>query len=149
VTTFRTPPKNLAAMFDYGISGPLAGMIASIIAIALGSQLTGNVPDLPALPLEILRQSTLGGGIIDTFLGDGTGVLDIPSGAIGTEAVASMTVNLHPIAVAGYISLLVNALNVLPIGSKCRVLYPTLESKPSTSLSFAFVFFYICKENCY
>lgn len=120
VTTFRSPPKNLAAMFDFSVAGPLAGMAASLLAIAAGAQLTTVIADtsfLPALPLEILRQSTLGGGIIEYVLGNGA--LYVPEGALGTETVAAMTIPLHPIAIAGYISLLVNALAILPIGSKC------------------------------
>ena len=35
----------------------------------------------------------------------------------GPAAVAGMTVPLHPIAVAGYISLVVNALSILPVGT--------------------------------
>jgi membrane-associated protease RseP (regulator of RpoE activity) len=36
---------------------------------------------------------------------------------LGTPAVAEMTVALHPLAVAGYIGLMVNALSLLPIGT--------------------------------
>jgi membrane-associated protease RseP (regulator of RpoE activity) len=119
VTTFRTPPKNIATMFDYAMAGPVAGMITSLLAVAVGCQLTSVASDMslfPALPLEILRQSTLGGGVIEFVLGNDA--LSLPKAAIGTAAVAGMTVPLHPIAIAGYISLIVNALAVLPIGSK-------------------------------
>ena len=118
VTTFKSPPKNKAEMFDFSLAGPLTGMIASVAAIALGSQLTMFTDQslLPALPLEILRQSTLGGGIINAVLGNGA--LSVPEGAIGTQAVSGMTIPLHPVAIAGYISLVVNALSMLPIGSK-------------------------------
>jgi membrane-associated protease RseP (regulator of RpoE activity) len=119
VTTFRSLPKNRAGMFDFAVSGPLAGMIASIAAIAVGCELTTIASDItyyPSLPLEILRQSTLGGSIINSILGNG--VLSVPDGALGTAAVAGMTVPLHPIAIAGYISLVLNALNLLPVGSK-------------------------------
>ena len=68
------------------------------------------------MPLEILRQSTLGGSVINTILGNG--VLNVPEGAVGTQAVASMFIPLHPIAIAGFISLFINALSLLPIGSK-------------------------------
>lgn len=120
VTTFKNPPKNKEAMFDISVAGPLLGMLASLAAIAIGSQLTlgSDASMLPALPLDILRQSTLGGGIINAILGDGA--LGVPEGAVGTPAVASITIPLHPVALAGYISLVVNALSVLPIGSKYR-----------------------------
>lgn len=117
VTTFRNPPRNRAAMFDFSIAGPLAGIMASIFAIVVGSQLTlvSDPSAFPALPLEILRQSTLGGTIINEIIGNGA--LSVPEGALGTAAVATMTVPLHPVAIAGYISLIVNALCVLPVGT--------------------------------
>jgi hypothetical protein len=61
VTSFKEPPKNNEAMFDYSVSGPLLGMLASIAAIVIGSQLTltGDPSLYPSLPIEILRQSTL------------------------------------------------------------------------------------------
>ena len=118
VTTFSSPPKNMAAMFDFAVAGPLAGIVASLLAIVVGSKLTMVTdPSLfPALPLEVLRMSTLGGGIIEMVLGNGA--LYIPEGALGTSEVMGLTVPLHPIAVAGYISLIVTALAFLPVGSK-------------------------------
>jgi hypothetical protein len=118
VTQFKEPPKNKEAMFDVAIAGPLAGMIASISALVVGSQLTlfSDPSVLPALPLDILRQSTLGGGIIDALLG--AGALSVPLGAEASLAVAGMTVSLHPVAVAGYIGLILNGLALLPVGSE-------------------------------
>lgn len=92
-------------------------MVASVVALLIGSRLSVvNNSMYPSLPLEILRQSTLGGGIIDSIVGGGT--LSVPTGALGTAAVAQMTVPLHPLAVAGYIGLIINSLSLLPIGSK-------------------------------
>jgi hypothetical protein len=115
VTTFKTLPKNKNAMFDISVAGPLAGIAASSAALALGSRLTlvSDPSTLPALPLEILRQSTLGGAIINQMI---PGALYLPEGA----PVSGM-VGLHPLAIAGYISLVINALNLLPIGSKYTI----------------------------
>ncbi|GKY93841.1 hypothetical protein MPSEU_000351000 [Mayamaea pseudoterrestris] len=117
VTSFKSPPKNKDAMFDVAVAGPLTGMIASIAAIALGASLTlSSDPSLlPALPLQILRQSTLGGGLIESVLG--AGVLAVPSGAENSAQIAAITIPLHPLAVAGYISLIVNALSLVPVGT--------------------------------
>ena len=116
VTQFKEPPKSKEAMFDVSIAGPLAGMIASIAALVVGAQLTlvSDQSLLPSLPLDILRQSTLGGGIIDAILG--AGALRVPPGAELSQT-AGMTVSLHPVAVAGYIGLIVNGLALLPIGT--------------------------------
>lgn len=117
VTQFKEPPKNKEAMFDVSIAGPLLGSVASLAALVVGSQLTltSDPSLLPALPLAILRQSTLGGGIIDAILG--SGALSVPYGAEASQAVAGMTVSLHPVAVAGYIGLILNGLALLPIGT--------------------------------
>lgn len=92
VTTFKKPPKTKTAMFDFAVAGPLAGMVSSMIAIGIGSQLTmtSDPSTLPSLPIEILRQSSLGGGIIDSFI---TGALNVPNGATTT----GILVSLHPI----------------------------------------------------
>jgi membrane-associated protease RseP (regulator of RpoE activity) len=113
VTTFKTLPKNKNAMFDISAAGPLAGIAASAATLALGCQLTliSDPPTLPCLPLDILRQSTLGGAIIDYIL---QGSLYVPEGASTT----GILISLHPVAIAGYISLVVNALGLLPIGSE-------------------------------
>jgi membrane-associated protease RseP (regulator of RpoE activity) len=112
VTTFKTLPKNKEAMFDIAAAGPLFGIIASTIALAVGSKLTliSDPALLPALPLDILRQSTLGGAVIDNII---PGSLYVPEGA----PTAGIMVNLHPVAIAGYISLIVNAISLLPIGT--------------------------------
>ena len=94
-------------------------MIGSIILLCYGLALTSvadpaTVSTFPGLPLAILRQSSLGGGLIDIFLGNG--VLNVPSSAEGAQALASTLIALHPFAVAGFFSLLVNALALVPAG---------------------------------
>ena len=124
-------------MFDISVAGPLAGILGSLVAIAVGAQLTlsSDPALLPALPLEILRQSTLGGGIIDNILG--SGALSVPEAALGTQAVKSITIPLHPVALAGYISLIVNALGLLPIGSTSRSMPPWPRYKSQLSHSYS------------
>lgn len=121
ITNFKTPPKNRTQLFDFAIVGPLAGILASLAALYVGLEITAasdasTIAMFPALPIGILRQSSLGGGLIEYVLGNG--VLGIPVGAQGSQAVASINIPLHPVAIAGYVSLIVNALSFLPIGSK-------------------------------
>lgn len=100
-------------MFDIAMAGPLLGMLASLAALVVGSQLSvaDDATYFPALPMEFFRQSTLGGTIIDTIV---KGSLYLPPGAPANE----LLVYLHPVAVAGFAGLFVNALAFLPIGSK-------------------------------
>jgi len=115
ITNLKESPKNREQLFDFAISGPTLGIFASLIALYSGLFLTlvagpVDIAGYPALPLNILRQSSLGGGLIESVLG--SGVLNVQEAVEG----ANTNIPLHPIAIAGYISLIVNALSLLPIG---------------------------------
>jgi hypothetical protein len=103
-------------MFDFGMAGPLAGMIVSLLVFTYGLVLTdtfdfSELASLPALPIDLLRSSALGGGLVEFFLGKGT--LTYTAG-IGNSVLA-----LHSLAIAGFVGMIINALALLPIGSKC------------------------------
>ena len=113
--------QNRQDLLDFAVAGPLTGMVCSIILLSYGVVLTASADaatyqSFPGLPLLLLRQSSLGGGIIDIFLGNG--VLNVPMSAEGTQALATTLIPLHPFAVAGYFSLIVNALSMIPAGSE-------------------------------
>jgi len=119
ITSLQTPPKNKQALFDFAIAGPLAGMAASAALLVVGMSATSSMDaaafaDLPALPLNLLRQSSLVGGIIDSF---SPGLLTVPDGALGTTAaISEINIALHPLAIAGYFGMMINAVNLLPVG---------------------------------
>jgi len=97
LTNFRTLPRNREALLEIATAGPLVGMLASLGCLLVGTQLP--LADVtPALPIEIVRQSTLGLALLN------------PS---TTEPLVA----LHPLCVAGFIGLIVNALAALPTGS--------------------------------
>lgn len=52
----------------------------------------------------------------------GSSLVSLPSSESATEVAARMMIPLHSVAIVGYISLIVNAMNVLPIGSKLFLL---------------------------
>ena len=117
ITTLKTSPKNRQDLMEFAVAGPLAGMICSILVLSYGLVLTATadtVENFPGLPLAVLRQSSLGGGLVDIFLGNG--VLNVPASAEGAQLLASTMIALHPFAIAGYLSLFVNALALVPIG---------------------------------
>lgn len=112
ITPIRSSPKNIKSLFDFAIAGPLFGLTASFILLYTGLEMTAfidtsNLATLPSVPVEILRSSALGGGIIDYLLGDG--VLQSPD--------SSQMIKLHPYAIAGFSGLMINALSLLPIGN--------------------------------
>jgi len=119
ITSFKKPPKNRQQLLDFAIAGPLTGIAVSLLVLFYGLSATATMDaaaygTLPALPLEFLRQSSLGGAIIEGVLG--AGVLDLPDGATGTTAIANLNIPLHPFAIAGYIGLLVNTISLWPVG---------------------------------
>jgi membrane-associated protease RseP (regulator of RpoE activity) len=103
----RSPVPHRKALFDIGIAGPMAGLIVTIPLLIWGLVHSEVVP-----------------------LSEGSGLLNFESlnprfsllltalskWAIGSELTSNMAIHLHPVAVAGYIGLIVTALNLMPVG---------------------------------
>ena len=116
ITALKSPPPNSKAMFDFAIAGPLAGLILSLALLVTGLELTTNMAletQLPVVPVELLRSSSLGGGLVQFFLGN---VAMMPGQ--GPAAV----LQLHPLAIAGFVGSLINALALLPLGRKYHMI---------------------------
>jgi membrane-associated protease RseP (regulator of RpoE activity) len=97
----RTLPRSRREMFDIGAAGPWAGFVVAVVATIIGlmrSQVT---------PLD-----TSQGGV---FLGNSLLFWGISRVVLGVDP-NSVNVTVHPIAVAGWIGLLVTAINLLPVG---------------------------------
>lgn len=110
----KNSPKGYGDLFDIAIVGPIAGLSVSFIAFLVGLQLTTTVDPataqlLPSLPVGYLTQSTLGGTIVDLVLGGGDGLL--------LNQDAATQVPLHPVAIAGFLGLIIHALDLVPVGS--------------------------------
>ena len=114
ITPIKSPPPSLKSLFDFSLAGPLAGLVASVALLTAGLSITASLDinqtvDLPALPMFLLRSSTLGGSLIELFLGKGALMRDLPGETV---------LPLHPLAVAGFVGVLSNSLALLPLGSK-------------------------------
>ena len=110
----KTSPKGYADLFDIAFVGPFAGLSISFIALLVGLQMTTTVDSdmtqlLPSLPVGYLTQSTLGGTIVDLVLGGGDGIL------INQDPTTQIP--LHPVAIGGFIGLIIHALDLVPVGS--------------------------------
>eukprot|EP00592_Proboscia_alata_P015033 CAMPEP_0194397090 /NCGR_PEP_ID=MMETSP0174-20130528/125351_1 /TAXON_ID=216777 /ORGANISM="Proboscia alata, Strain PI-D3" /LENGTH=915 /DNA_ID=CAMNT_0039193229 /DNA_START=87 /DNA_END=2835 /DNA_ORIENTATION=- len=115
-TDLRTSPPNLKSLFDFAYTGPALGYLTSLACLLYGLQLTATSGALgidsatfPILSLDFLRQSTLIGGIVDMGLGSNVIVGQVPDAS-------EFTVSLHPLAVAGYLGMMINAVTLLPVG---------------------------------
>ncbi len=97
----KSPPPDRRSLFDVAAAGPLAGLVLAVPAVIVGLQLSTIGPDEgtgggitlgSSLLLSFLSRVTLG------FLPEDVNIV------------------MHPIAFAGWIGLLVTAMNLLPIG---------------------------------
>jgi Zn-dependent protease len=97
----RDPMPDKKALFDVGISGPLAGFIVALPVTAIG--ILNSSPATTTEP--ITGEVMLGGSILFTILANF--LLDIPAG---------VPINLSLTAFAGWVGLLITSINLLPAG---------------------------------
>ncbi|OYT29352.1 peptidase M50 [Thermoplasmatales archaeon ex4572_165] len=95
------PMPNKKALFDVGISGPLAGFIVAIPVTIIGL----ITSDLVAVDSIVSGETILGSSLLFELL---TSIfVTIPEG---------FALTLNPIAFAGWIGLLITSINLLPAG---------------------------------
>lgn len=102
----RAPIPNRQALFDVAIAGPIAGFLVTIPTLLWGlshSQVVTisetNLLNFEALDLRFSFLLSLLGKI-----------------ALGERLAPGIGLDLHPVAIAGYIGLLITALNLMPLG---------------------------------
>lgn len=111
ITPLKSPAKNRKALFDFALVGPIAGIIASIAVLYFGLELTIYADDatyalFPNVPLYFLKQSALGGGVIDSVFG--STLLSAPD--------INKLIPVHPLVISGLTSLLINGYSLTPFG---------------------------------
>ncbi len=97
----REMPRTRRVMFDIGAAGPWAGVILAIPTVLVGLWMS-----------DITPLSRTGGGL---ELGNSLLFMGLSRIALGVNP-ATVNVNLHPIAFAGWLGLFVTTLNLLPVG---------------------------------
>lgn len=98
----RTLPRDRRALFDIGAAGPWAGMFVAVPVLLLGLSLSEIRPAGPVEGAAIIFGNSL------LF----KGLAWLALGSTGDN----VTIFLHPIAMAGWVGLLVTALNLMPVG---------------------------------
>ncbi|MEW6143884.1 MAG: site-2 protease family protein [Thermodesulfobacteriota bacterium] len=99
----KSPISTRKALFDIGIAGPLAGIIASVPVLLIGIRLS-TIVDVPEG--EAGQGLVLGSPLIFTFF----------SGIFFGKIPEGKDLFLHPVAFAGWVGLFVTALNLIPSG---------------------------------
>ncbi len=100
VIFMNSPIKNRKVLMDVGVAGPLAGFLISLPILIVGLKLSTALPE--AAPLE-KGNFLLGPSLLFLFL-------------VRAFFEGAQMVDLHPLAVAGWIGLFVTSLNLLPMG---------------------------------
>ncbi len=106
--SIREPFPDRKALFDVGVAGPIVGFAAAI-PIALGGLLLSV--HASTVPASYCGPSILGQSYGNLLLGVS------PFWAFLSLFVPSSFVSLHPLALAGWVGVLVTAINLLPAGS--------------------------------
>ena len=105
--SIREPFPDRKALFDVGAAGPLVGFAASIPIAVTGLYLSIHAPVLPATYCGV------------TVLGQSYGnlLIGVPLfWQVFSLFLPSNLVSLHPLALAGWVGILVTAINLLPAG---------------------------------
>jgi len=97
--SLREPIPSRKALFDIGAAGPIAGLVIAVPVVLLGSFL------MAVDPVEIVDE----GGTV--FLGT-----PLLFDALAAPFDISDTAIIHPVALAGWVGLLVTGINLLPAG---------------------------------
>jgi membrane-associated protease RseP (regulator of RpoE activity) len=116
VIVMRGHMGNRRALFDIGISGPLAGLVPALTFSIIGLSWSRMAPILPIGNGNQLGTPLLFQWLCDLILGP------TPPG---------QDVYLHPMAYAGWVGIFITALNLIPIGQLDggHVLYALLRQK--------------------
>ncbi|NJM20992.1 MAG: site-2 protease family protein [Richelia sp. RM2_1_2] len=103
----RSPVPNRKALFDVSIAGPVAGFLASLPLLIWGLSNSQIVPidnEAPMLNPDALNPRN---SILIALLSKLT---------LGAQLTSNMAIDLHPVAVAGFLGIIVTALNLIPVG---------------------------------
>jgi membrane-associated protease RseP (regulator of RpoE activity) len=103
----QSPIPNRKALFDIGIAGPLAGFIATLPLIIWGLNNSEVVPMTDKTGLLNPNALNPTYSILLALLS---------KLALGSELTTNSALDLHPVAVAGLLGLIVTALNLMPVG---------------------------------
>lgn len=103
----RSPSQDRIALFDVAVAGPLAGLVIAIPALLIGLH-TSTVLSPETEPLGHM----FGG----TSVGSSLLFAALAKLSLGDALQAGHIIRLSPLAFAGWLGLLITALNLMPIG---------------------------------
>jgi membrane-associated protease RseP (regulator of RpoE activity) len=100
----RMPDRK--TLFDIGVAGPLAGLVATVVVTAIGLSLD---------PMTIPRSVVNADGQVIIF--NNPPLLDLIARALGQPtSYADPTKTVHPVIIGGWVGMFFTVLNLLPVG---------------------------------
>ncbi|NJL00640.1 MAG: site-2 protease family protein [Spirulinaceae cyanobacterium SM2_1_0] len=103
----RSPIPNRRALFDIAWAGPMGGFIIALPLLLWGLANSTVVPLSDESSLVNFASLDPRFSLLLTIMA---------RGALGAGFEQQMAINLHPVAIAGYLGLVVTALNLMPVG---------------------------------
>ena len=108
VIRMRGRMPNRKALFDIGVAGPIAGLVATVIVTIVGLSL-GPIE----VPAAVVERSQSGASIVF----NNPPLLDIIASLLGEQASYSdPALNPHPVIIGGWVGMFFTLLNLLPVG---------------------------------
>ncbi|MGB6298227.1 MAG: site-2 protease family protein [Rivularia sp. (in: cyanobacteria)] len=102
-----SPVPNRKALFDVSIAGPVAGFLASLPLLVWGLTNSQVVPMEEQVRMFSIDALNPNQSILIALLSKLT---------LGSSLTSDMAIDLHPVAVAGFLGIIVTALNLMPVG---------------------------------
>ena len=110
----RTPAPSRKALFDVGLAGPLAGFIVTLPILVWGLMHS----DLTVLPEKLTTMSQGAFDLHSSLFNPRFSIFFAGMSRLifGQALLNTLAIHLHPVAIAGWLGLVVTALNLMPFG---------------------------------
>eukprot|EP00189_Rhodosorus_marinus_P013751 CAMPEP_0184740948 /NCGR_PEP_ID=MMETSP0315-20130426/4022_1 /TAXON_ID=101924 /ORGANISM="Rhodosorus marinus, Strain UTEX LB 2760" /LENGTH=613 /DNA_ID=CAMNT_0027211005 /DNA_START=126 /DNA_END=1967 /DNA_ORIENTATION=- len=105
ITPLKSFPKSRSDFFDVAVAGPAVGLSMSMAAFIVGLMMTGygEITEwYPQIPTSLLNSSMFIGAVSKFIL---------PASVLNASTLA-----VHPLTIVGCSGLLINAINLIPVG---------------------------------
>jgi len=103
----KSPMPNRKALFDVSMAGPIGGFVVTVPLLIWGLSLSEVVSSSEESALWNVESFDPRSSLLMTVFS---------KIALGEEFLSGTAIELHPIAIAGYIGVIVTALNLMPVG---------------------------------
>lgn len=103
----RSPMPTRQVLFDVGIAGPIAGLVMTVPLLLWGLGHSTVIPAPDESSLLSFKALDPKGSLL---------LLLLSRGLLGDTLTQASALQLHPVAIAGYLGLVVTAMNLMPVG---------------------------------